>query len=663
VRDSGSIFDGKYQILDRLGRGGMGEVYKVRHLHLQETRVIKILRPDLANDAQLVQRFVQEARLATQVKHPNIAMLHDISRLPDGSYYMVWEYVEGQDVGRMLREGPIQVSLTVDLGIQALRGLGAIHGAGIVHRDLSPDNLMVGKDASGRPVLKIIDLGLARQIAIADKTDSDPGMVMGKLRYCSPEQAGKDANAVDARSDLYSLAAVLYEMVCGLPPFNSETPHGFVLLKLSEEPLPLASRNPRLRVPDELSSVLRRGLAREPDRRFPDAASFLQGLVRVRDLLRGASTLEMPRPRFPAAEAPPGGGSRRELRPEERAELLARIEKASQRSEEGMRRLEEAQRALNAGELDQARELLEGAAQYVPQSALAIDLRRRLEDLLSAREQARRSSEAETLFEKFLAARKLTQARLAFETVREMWPANPRTAGFAARLDALQAEIERERGAEAVLRRATEALREGSVTSAELEAVKLKESGAIERSAWLEAEIERAKRERENERSSVWLRKQVEEALGQGDIRAAERDLEKLSQTGVSKVTIDLLYAQLEEARAAADRLERLADHERRFRVAVTLRDWSAARAVAHSLAAALPGDPAASQLMLELTRREEGERRLQAIDQGVAQVETFVAAKNAQDAELALRIVLKLDPENPNRKRLEKQIEALWRG
>jgi hypothetical protein len=128
-------------------------------------------------------------------------------------------------------------------------------------------------------------------------------------------------------------------------------------------------------------------------------------------------------------------------------------------------------------------------------------------------------------------------------------------------------------------------------------------------------------------------------------------------------VTLDLLRSQFEEVRAKASREETIADHERRFRQAVERRDWSGARVIAQSLAEAAPGSPVSSQLMVELTRREEAFRRQQAIDQGVLQVDTLLAARNTADAELALRILLKLDPENPNRKRFERQIEALWRG
>src|SRR5688572_7574459 len=223
-RDTGSILDGKYEMLERLATGGMGEVYKARHIHLQELRVIKILRHDRSEDPNAAQRFLQEARIATQIKHPNVAILYDYSRLPDGRFYMAWEHVDGEDVGqRLRREGVFPLLLAVEMAIQALRGLEAIHGAGVIHRDISPDNLMMRKDAKGRAQLKIIDLGLAKSLAVDAGEITQAGMFMGKLRYCSPEQAGSLKGApIDHRTDLYSLGTVLYEMVSGMSPFDSE---------------------------------------------------------------------------------------------------------------------------------------------------------------------------------------------------------------------------------------------------------------------------------------------------------------------------------------------------------------------------------------------------------------------------------------------------------
>src|SRR5690606_31757833 len=211
--------------------------------------------------------------------------------------YMVWEHIDGEDVGSFLRgKGPFPMALAVELGIQSLRGLDAIHSAGVIHRDLSPDNLMITRDRRNRPLIKIIDLGLAKNLQTPGNLEiTQAGMFMGKLMYCSPEQAGsiKD-EPLDHRSDLYSFAAVLYEMLCGRTPFESENPHGFVLKRLTEPPIPLLGRDPSIPIPPLLNDVVLRGLARDRDQRWPDALSFLQALVGVSELLRGVSTQEIP---------------------------------------------------------------------------------------------------------------------------------------------------------------------------------------------------------------------------------------------------------------------------------------------------------------------------------------------------------------------------------
>ena len=222
MREIGTILDNKYEVEKRLGSGGMGEVYRVRHMHLDQERVIKILRADLANDPVALERFQQEARIATRVKHRNVAILYDFSRLADGSFYMVWEYIEGVEVAEKLRrEGPLPLRLAIELGIQSLRGLAAIHAMGVIHRDISPDNLMLTEDMHGKTQIKIIDLGLAKAPRSEGSLEiTQAGVFMGKLRYCSPEQAGPEGGAaLDHRTDLYSMSAVLYEMVTSQPGY------------------------------------------------------------------------------------------------------------------------------------------------------------------------------------------------------------------------------------------------------------------------------------------------------------------------------------------------------------------------------------------------------------------------------------------------------------
>jgi serine/threonine protein kinase len=156
--------DGKYQILSRLGIGGMGEVYKALHVHLNALRVIKLMRPNVASDPGANERFLREARLATRIHHPNVAALFDFSTIDDGSWYMVWEYIEGTNLHELIdSRGPLSPRYAATLAVQALMGLDAIHRAGIVHRDISPENLMITRDDEAAEHVKIIDLGIAKQ--------------------------------------------------------------------------------------------------------------------------------------------------------------------------------------------------------------------------------------------------------------------------------------------------------------------------------------------------------------------------------------------------------------------------------------------------------------------------------------------------------------------
>jgi serine/threonine protein kinase len=213
--------DGKYQLLARLGVGGMGEVYKVLHVHLNAIRVIKPMRPAIAGDRGAKDGFLREARLATKINHPNVSSLFDFSTLDDGSWYMVWEYIEGTNLHDLLEErGPLSPRYAAKLAIQALTGLEAIHRAGIVHRDISPENMMITRDADGEERVKIIDLGIAKQWSEDGEDKTKTGVFVGKWKYCSPEHLG----------------IVLYEMLTGAAPFQAETPHGYLMLHASEAP-------------------------------------------------------------------------------------------------------------------------------------------------------------------------------------------------------------------------------------------------------------------------------------------------------------------------------------------------------------------------------------------------------------------------------------------
>ena len=677
AREPGSVLDGKYEIVQRLGTGGMGEVYSVRHLHLQELRVVKILRQDLAADPSAQKRFMREARLATQIKHPNVAILYDFATLPDGSFYMVWEHIHGQDLGdRIRRVGPFSVTTAVQLGIQALQGLEAVHSTGVIHRDLSPDNLMITEDKAGNLRLKIIDLGLARTLeADANVEITQVGMFLGKLQYCSPEQAGMLSGVkLDRRSDIYSFGLVLYEMIVGLPPFESENQHGFIFKRLSEDPLPLRGRNPHVDVPQELDRVVRQALERDREQRYPDARAFITALEKVEKGLHGAETREIPlsageAPKTPPAPVPPRQRGSGDLSRAERIDLLAQIDRASKRVQENTVDLSRAEAAMTAGKLDEAQRLITEIAAANPR-ALGLErlreglaqARRQQEDQLRQREELmRRAAETEKVLANYLQRKQLSLARLALETLLEILPDHSRRAEFESRLQVLAEETERSKRAEAALIAGRDALANRNLKAArrELETV-ARNDPTGQRAEAFSRELEEAERQAQQSAEIERRRRSFEELLAADRLVDAKQELDALGKLDVSRVTLDSYREQLEEARAGVQTEEQAAVFERRYRQALGEHDWFAAREVAEELKKAQPASPRAAAMYSEIERLETVHRRQQALEQGVQQVETFIDKGDAAKAELALKILLQMDPENRHRKRLEKQVGGL---
>jgi serine/threonine-protein kinase len=284
------LLDGKYQIIDRLGVGGMGEIFKVRHIHLNELRVIKIMRPNVAADDQGLQRFLQEARTSTMIKHKNLAMLYDFAQLEDGSYYMVWEFIDGTNIQHWIAQtGAMPSRLTIEIAVQALNGLDHLHSMGLIHRDISPENIMLSQDHHGKLLVKVIDFGIAKQLAEGEGGQglTQTGMFLGKLKYASPEQAGflKENEHLDARSDLYSFGIVMYEMLAGRAPFQATNPHGYILKHVTEKPAPIIELNPAAKVPPQLEALVMRSLEKNRDQRFATAEDFARALEEIRNTI------------------------------------------------------------------------------------------------------------------------------------------------------------------------------------------------------------------------------------------------------------------------------------------------------------------------------------------------------------------------------------------
>jgi len=278
-------FTEKYEILEKIGQGGMGAVYRVRHRLLDELRVIKVIRSPLEPTPELAERFLREARTASRLRHPNLALLHDFSMSESengdaGVAYLVLEHIDGLTLKEVLRRfGPAPLEVALEIGRQACRALEYLHGRRIVHRDISPSNLMLTRDPEGRPLVKLIDLGLAKSLEAGADGVTTGGVFLGKLRYASPEQFS--AEPVDERSDLYSLGVVLYELLTGRSPFKGHDPRSWMAGHLFGTPLSFAESDPEGRVPEDLRALLLRALARSPEERVASAAEFAAALEAV----------------------------------------------------------------------------------------------------------------------------------------------------------------------------------------------------------------------------------------------------------------------------------------------------------------------------------------------------------------------------------------------
>ncbi len=258
----GTTLDGKYLITERIGTGGMGTVYRAIHVSLGAPRAIKVMKRELADDASFVERFQNEARVAEGLRHPNLVALYDFARLPDETWYIVSELVEGETVSALLAKGvrfpPADVAHFLG---QLCEGLALAHRKGIVHRDISPDNIMTARADGGEPVAKLLDFGIAKNVR-AETLQTGSGLLFGKLGYASPEQMGllPRTATLDARSDVFSLAAVAYEMLAGQLPWRQQDVQAYVH-DLLVRPEAKVEEQIRSGVPPEWRDAFQRGLA------------------------------------------------------------------------------------------------------------------------------------------------------------------------------------------------------------------------------------------------------------------------------------------------------------------------------------------------------------------------------------------------------------------
>ncbi len=284
--------EGKYEILQKIREGGMGAIYKVRHRLLDEVRVIKMMRPQLDADAEFKARFIREARVAIKLRHPNVAHLYDFTIGDDDVAFIVMEFIDGRTLEELLKAvGPPPLGLAIEIAQQSLRALGYLHSKGFVHRDISPDNLMLTEDPDGNPQIKLIDLGIAKVVGGPDAHLTKTGTFLGKLRYASPEQfSAAGVPSADARGDLYSFGVVLYELLTGVHPILGSDPSSIIAGHLFRPPLPFDQTDRDGRLPPALRAAVMRALAKNPDERYATARELAQELAACRqpgDLLQG----------------------------------------------------------------------------------------------------------------------------------------------------------------------------------------------------------------------------------------------------------------------------------------------------------------------------------------------------------------------------------------
>lgn len=269
--NSNGLLDDRYRLLERIGGGGMAEVYLAEDILLTRQVAVKILRSQFTGDEEFVTRFRQEARAAARLSHPNIVSIYDVG-CEGETHYIVMEYVPGETLKECIKgQQSLLPAVALEYAIQIATALKHAHDNQIIHCDIKPHNILIHRDGTA----KVADFGIAR--AISSQTSTQVAGVMGSVHYLSPEQAR--GYGVDAQSDIYSLGVVLYEMLAGKPPFDGNSPITIAMKHIQEQPCPLNEINPG--IPDPLVGLVNKAMAKKPENRHASARDFLQDAERV----------------------------------------------------------------------------------------------------------------------------------------------------------------------------------------------------------------------------------------------------------------------------------------------------------------------------------------------------------------------------------------------
>ncbi len=285
----GSVLDGRYRVIQKLGEGGMGEVYAAEHVHIEKRVALKLLRPEIVTNQEAVARFHQEARSASSIGHENIIRIEDFGTIADGRIYLCMELLDGVPLNELLEGGTLNVDRALDILIQTCHGLSAAHGKGVVHRDMKPENVFVTQDHSGRDIPKLLDFGIAK-VSGADGENhlTRTGTIFGTPFYMAPEQAL--GQAVDHRADIYAMGVIMYEAFTGSLPFVGESFMGILTKHITAEPTPPSEKAKEAgrTLPNGVEAIINRCMVKDPAGRYQVMKDLVVALVETRRQTTGA---------------------------------------------------------------------------------------------------------------------------------------------------------------------------------------------------------------------------------------------------------------------------------------------------------------------------------------------------------------------------------------
>jgi serine/threonine protein kinase len=282
----GAVIADRYNVIKKLGEGGMGTVYLAEHVKMGRKSAIKVMNPGMVSDADAISRFNREASNASRINHPNVASVYDFGETSDGLIYLAMEFIEGPSLTKVIEEsGSLPPARAAEITRQAAEALSVAHDMGIVHRDLKPDNIMLAKGRDGSDIVKVVDFGIAKAADAENQKVTKTGLVVGTPEYMSPEQLAGDK--LDGRSDTYSLALVTYAMLTGKLPFPAETVQESMIKRLTDDPKPLAEMKPDVAWPEPVQAVITTALQRDAVSRYQTASEFGRALHKaVNDMPR-----------------------------------------------------------------------------------------------------------------------------------------------------------------------------------------------------------------------------------------------------------------------------------------------------------------------------------------------------------------------------------------